>query len=105
MALVYRDAVRARELGMTGKWVGHPAQLFAVLLAYDAGCLTMPLEGEVAKLAAYSESVHGAGKGAMMIGGDHVRPGHRSPRQSGAPTGGGHGALRCPACARAGGHR
>jgi len=36
MQLVYRDAVRAREMGMQGKWVGHPAQLFAVLLAYDS---------------------------------------------------------------------
>ena len=33
MRLVYDDAVRARDLGMLGKWVGHPAQLFAVLLA------------------------------------------------------------------------
>ncbi len=36
MRLVYDDAVGARELGMVGKWVGHPAQLFAVLLACDA---------------------------------------------------------------------
>jgi citrate lyase beta subunit len=69
MALVYRDAVRAGELGMMGKWVGHPAQLFAVLLAYDAGQTDDSLEGEAAKLAAYGESVHGAGKGATMIDG------------------------------------
>ena len=37
MRLVYDDTVRARELGMLGKWVGHPAQLFAVLLAYEVG--------------------------------------------------------------------
>ena len=36
MALVYADAVRSQSMGMSGKWVGHPAQLFAVLLAYDA---------------------------------------------------------------------
>ena len=29
-------SVRATS-GMLGKWVGHPAQLFAVLLAYEAG--------------------------------------------------------------------
>ena len=69
MALVYADAVRARELGMLGKWVGHPAQLFAVLLAFDAAFTTETLEREAAKLAAYTESVHGAGKGATMIGG------------------------------------
>jgi len=69
MALVFRDAVRARELGMLGKWVGHPAQLFAVLLAYDAGFAADTLEREAVKLSAYSESVHGAGKGATMIDG------------------------------------
>ena len=69
MALVYTDAVRAREMGMLGKWVGHPAQLFAVLLAYDAGMTTEILEREAAKLAAYDESVHGEGKGAMLIDG------------------------------------
>jgi citrate lyase beta subunit len=67
--LVYRDTVRARELGMTGKWVGHPAQLFAALLAFDMGMTDAVLEGEAAKLAAYSASVHGAGKGATMIEG------------------------------------
>lgn len=69
MALVYRDAVRARELGMLGKWVGHPAQLFAVLLAYDAAMTPEALEIEAAKLDAYSQSVHGEGKGATMIEG------------------------------------
>jgi len=69
MALVYHDAERARDLGMMGKWVGHPAQLFAVLLAYDASMTAEALEREAAKLAAYSESVHGEGKGATMIEG------------------------------------
>jgi citrate lyase beta subunit len=69
MALVHGDAVRAREMGMLGKWVGHPAQLFAVLLAYDAGFAADALEREAAKLAVYSETVHGAGKGATMIDG------------------------------------
>jgi citrate lyase beta subunit len=69
MALVHADAVRARDLGLAGKWVGHPAQLFAVLLAYDAGFSTDGLEVEAAKLATYADSVHVAGKGAAMIGG------------------------------------
>ena len=68
MALVYADAVRARRLGMLGKWVGHPAQLFAVLLAFDRAFTDEGLEEEAAKLASYAEVVS-AGKGATMIGG------------------------------------
>lgn len=69
MGLVYDDALRAQSMGMSGKWVGHPAQLFAVLLAYDASLDAGALEQEAAKLTAYGESVHGAGKGATMIDG------------------------------------
>lgn len=69
MALVYRDAVRARDLGMLGKWVGHPAQLFGVLLAYEAGMQPEALEAEAAKLSAYDIAVNEQGKGATMIGG------------------------------------
>ncbi|MEW5991631.1 MAG: aldolase/citrate lyase family protein [Chloroflexota bacterium] len=68
MRLVYEDAVRARQLGMVGKWVGHPAQLFAVLLAYDAGLSEAGLEREAAKLTAY-ESAVAAEQGATMIAG------------------------------------
>jgi citrate lyase beta subunit len=68
MALVYDDSVRARRLGMLGKWVGHPAQLFAVLLAFDRSFTGAALEEEAAKLASYAEVVT-AGKGATMIGG------------------------------------
>lgn len=69
MELVYRDAVRARELGLTGKWVGHPAQLFAVLLAFESALRPGALEVEAAKLAAYHSVVHEEGRGAAMIGG------------------------------------
>jgi citrate lyase beta subunit len=68
MALVYDDALRSRRLGMLGKWVGHPAQLFAVLLAFDRSFDDAVLEEEAAKLASYAEVVT-AGKGATMIGG------------------------------------
>jgi citrate lyase beta subunit len=68
MALVHADALRARRLGMLGKWVGHPAQLFAVLLAFDGAFTDATLEEEAAKLATYAEVVT-AGKGATMIGG------------------------------------
>ena len=69
MALVHGDAVRAREIGMLGKWVGHPAQLLAVLLAFEAGGAAESLEDEAAKLEAYRASVEDEAKGATMIGG------------------------------------
>jgi citrate lyase beta subunit len=69
MALVHADAVRARDLGMLGKWVGHPAQLFAVLLAFDAAFDPVMLEAEAAKLEAYRASVQDDARGATMIGG------------------------------------
>jgi citrate lyase beta subunit len=68
MRLVYDDAIRARDLGMAGKWVGHPAQLFAVLLAYEAGMSDATLEHEATKLAAYDAAV-AADQGATMIAG------------------------------------
>ena len=68
MRLVYDDAVRARELGMLGKWVGHPAQLFAVLLAYEAALTDEALEHEASKLSAYAAAVK-ADQGATMIAG------------------------------------
>ncbi len=79
MRLVYDDAVRARDLGMLGKWVGHPAQLFAVLLAYEAGLTDEALEHEAAKLAAYDAAV-ADDQGATMIAGRDVRPRHGPPR-------------------------
>ena len=68
MRLVYDDTVRARDLGMLGKWVGHPAQLFAVLLADDAAMSDSSLEHEAAKLAAYDAAL-AADQGATMIAG------------------------------------
>ena len=68
MRLVYDDTVRARELGMLGKWVGHPAQLFAVMLAYETGLTDEALEHEAAKLEAYGSAV-AADQGATMIAG------------------------------------
>ncbi len=68
MRLVYDDTVRARELGMLGKWVGHPAQLFAVLLAYEVGLTDSALDHEAAKLEAYRAAV-AADQGATMIAG------------------------------------
>lgn len=69
VALVYEDAVRSRSLGMSGKWVGHPAQLFAVLLAYEGGFSAQVLEEEAAKLEAYRVAVEEEARGATVIGG------------------------------------
>lgn len=69
MALVHHDALRARDFGMLGKWVGHPAQLFAVLLAFEAGLQPAALEAEAAKLEAYRTAVEEEGRGVMLIGG------------------------------------
>lgn len=69
MALVHGDAVRAQECGMQGKWVGHPAQLFAVLLAFDSAFTAETLEREAAKLAAYAVAVDEAGSGVTVIDG------------------------------------
>lgn len=68
MRLVYDDTVTARDLGMTGKWVGHPAQLFAVLLAFEAGQSADALEAEAQKLEAYQVALD-AEQGATMIEG------------------------------------
>lgn len=69
MALVHGDARAARALGMTGKWVGHPAQLFAVLLAFEESMQPDALEREAAKLEAYRSSVDEDARGATMIEG------------------------------------
>jgi len=68
MRLVYDDAVRARGQGMLGKWVGHPAQLFAVLLADEATFAAERLEAEAAKLEAYRAAV-ASDQGATIIDG------------------------------------
>jgi citrate lyase beta subunit len=68
MAQVYRDALHARDLGMSGKWAGHPAQLFAVLLAFEQGVDGDGLEREVRKLAAYNTAAE-QGQGATIIDG------------------------------------
>jgi citrate lyase subunit beta/citryl-CoA lyase len=69
MALVYHDAVRARREGMLGKWVGHPAQLFATLLAADASLDPDALAVEAARLDAYRAAVDSTGSGATIIDG------------------------------------
>jgi citrate lyase beta subunit len=68
MRLVYDDTVRARAQGLLGKWVGHPAQLLAVLLADEAALSPAVLDREASKLEAYDAAV-AADQGATMIAG------------------------------------
>ncbi|MFI5254064.1 MAG: DUF6986 family protein [Candidatus Limnocylindrales bacterium] len=69
MALIHRDALRARAAGMAGKWVGHPAQLFAVLLAFEAGLEPSALEAEAAKLETYRRAAQDEARGVTVIDG------------------------------------
>jgi citrate lyase beta subunit len=68
LRLVFTDAVRSRDLGMSGKWVGHPAQLFATLLAFRSASGGLDIELEVEKLRGYERSVE-EGRGATMLSG------------------------------------
>ncbi len=65
---VYLDAVHGRDLGMDGKWVGHPLQLFAVKLAYRLGLTEEDVKAEVDKIDAYTQAVD-AEQGATIIKG------------------------------------
>ncbi|MCB9728345.1 MAG: hypothetical protein H6744_04560 [Deltaproteobacteria bacterium] len=64
----YDDARHGQALGMDGKWVGHPVQLFAVMLAYHAALPQEEVDAEVRKIAAYVEAVD-ASVGATIIEG------------------------------------
>jgi len=52
----YDDACHSIALGMNGKWVGHPAQLFTVLLAYQQHLSAGAIGGEVEKIRTYREA-------------------------------------------------
>jgi len=65
---VYDDARHAQQLGMDGKWVGHPAQLFAVRLAFRGSLPQSEIDNEVAKIEAYTQAVD-AEQGATIIDG------------------------------------
>lgn len=54
---VYRDAMHGLRLGMDGKWVGHPAQLFMVMLAYQSYLSQAEVDEEIEKVEAYTAAV------------------------------------------------
>lgn len=64
----FDDARHGWNLGMDGKWVGHPAQLFAALLAYRSAFPQAEIDAEVSKIEAYDRAV-AAELGATIIEG------------------------------------
>lgn len=64
---VYTDALHGIELGMTGKWVGHPLQLLMVMAAYRDAIPERQIISDVQELEAYQTSVE-AGAGATVLG-------------------------------------
>lgn len=63
----YDDARHGINLGMTGKWVGHPLQLLVVLAAYRDALPQKQVVKDLAEIEAYSLSV-AAGAGATVLG-------------------------------------
>lgn len=63
----YDDARHGIDLGMTGKWVGHPLQLLMVLAAYRNAMPEEKIEQDIREIEAYGESVR-AGLGATVMG-------------------------------------
>lgn len=65
---VFDDARHGEQLGMDGKWVGHPLQLFAVRLAYRLALPEEEIRAETEKILSYAEAV-AAEQGATIIAG------------------------------------
>ncbi len=53
----YKDALHGLDMGMTGKWVGHPAQLFVVMLASRLHLSSGAMRAELDKIKAYQLAV------------------------------------------------
>jgi hypothetical protein len=68
MKLAFDDARKARTFGMSGKWVGHPAQLFAVLLAFEQATPDATIEADADAIESYRLS-NLAGVGASIVDG------------------------------------
>lgn len=65
---VFDDARHGEQLGMDGKWVGHPLQLFAVRLAYRMALPEDEIIAETDKILSYAQAVADE-KGATIIEG------------------------------------
>lgn len=64
---VHADACHGMQLGMSGKWVGHPLQAWLVLAAYREALPTARLAQDLAEVEAYQRAV-AAGSGAAIVG-------------------------------------
>ncbi|HBA33533.1 MAG TPA: hypothetical protein DCZ12_05310, partial [Gammaproteobacteria bacterium] len=64
---VYDEAMHGINLGMAGKWVGHPAQLLMVMAAYQNAIPQSQIDSDLAEIEAYNQAV-ASGAGATMIG-------------------------------------
>jgi len=64
---VHADACHGIELGMSGKWVGHPLQAWLVLAAYREALPAARLAQDLADVEAYQQAV-AAGTGATIVG-------------------------------------
>lgn len=64
----FNDARHGLELGMSGKWVGHPLQLFVTLLAYRMGFSEVEIQNEIQKLTRYEQAVRQS-RGTTVIDG------------------------------------
>lgn len=71
IASVYQAARDAFDIGMSGKWVGHPAQLFAVLLAWRTAMAPTLVESQIEVLQQYRTAVD-RGNGVIAIGGTMI---------------------------------
>ncbi len=65
---VFDDARHGEQLGMDGKWVGHPLQLFAVRLAYRLALPEEEIRAETDKILSYTQAVANE-QGATIIEG------------------------------------
>ncbi|HEY1517979.1 MAG TPA: aldolase/citrate lyase family protein [Solirubrobacteraceae bacterium] len=63
----FGDASHSIELGMAGRWVGHPLQLLATMLAFRAAFPAGEIEAELDKLERFSVAMTD-GKGAVAGG-------------------------------------
>ncbi len=65
---VFDDTRHGEQLGMDGKWVGHPLQLFAVRLAYRLALPEEEIIAETDKILSYAQAVANE-QGATIIEG------------------------------------
>jgi citrate lyase beta subunit len=68
LAAVHADARSAHAMGMSGKLVGHPAQLFATLLAFESALPNAKIEAAASSVEQYA-AAREQGQGATMIDG------------------------------------